>query len=293
MDKNRKKAIGYLLVTSVLWSIGGLFIKLIDWNPMAIAGTRSGIAAVVMLCYIRKPRLHINKMLVLGAASYTMLVVLFVSANKLTTAANAILLQFTAPIWAALFSRWFLKEKIHKSDWISIVFVLGGLCLFFLEDLQGGHQAGNLIALLSGVAMAAMVIFMKLQKESTPVDMTLLGNVFTFVICLPFIFQSMPSLQSIAALLVLGIFQLGISYILYTKAILYVSAVEAILISVLEPLLNPLWVFWVTGELPGFYALFGGIIVLLAVVMRGIYQANKKMLSQEEQAPCNIDPPSV
>ncbi len=289
MDKNRKKAIRYLVMASVLWSIGGLFIKLIDWNPMAISGARSGIAAVVMLFYLRKPKLHFNKMMLFGAICYSSLLILFVSANKLTTSANAILLEFTSPIWVALFSWWFLKEKIQKYDWFSITFVMAGMCLFFLQDLQGGHQLGNLIAIMSGIAMAGMVIFLKLQKESSPIEMTLLGNVFTFIICLPFFFGSAPNLQSIAALLVLGIFQLGVSYILYTKAIPHVSAIEAILISVLEPLLNPLWVFWITGELPGRYALWGGMIVIITVVARGLYQANKKALPREEQVHCNSD----
>lgn len=289
MGKDRKKAIWYLVIASVLWSIGGLFIKLIDWNPMAISGARSGIAAVVMVFYLKKPKLHFNKTLVLGAACYSSLLILFVSANKLTTSANAILLEFTSPVWVALFSWWFLKEKIQKSDWLSITFVMTGMLLFFLQDLRGGHQLGNLIAVMSGIAMAGMVIFLKLQKESSPIEMTLLGNIFTFILCLPFFFDSIPNLQSIAALLILGIFQLGVSYILYTKAIPHVSAIEAILISVLEPLLNPLWVFWVTGELPGLYALWGGLIVISSIIARGLYQAKKKALPREEQVHYHSD----
>lgn len=279
MNINRKKAIKYMILASILWSIGGLFIKLVDWNPLAIAGTRSGIAAIVMLCYLRKPKLHIEKNLLLGAGSYSALLMLFVTANKLTTSANAILLQFTAPIWVALFSRWFLKEKIRISDWVTIIVVLSGMYLFFIGDLQAGHMAGNMVAIFSGIAMAGMIIFLKLQKEGSPVEVTLLGNIFTFIITIPFFFLSVPSWRSIFALLILGIFQLGISYILYTAAIPHVSAIEAILIPILEPLLNPLWVFFVTKEIPGHQALWGGIIVILAIIIRGIYQERKVKLN--------------
>ncbi|WP_242946261.1 DMT family transporter [Geosporobacter subterraneus] len=272
---NRQKAIKYMIIASILWSTGGLFIKLVDWNPMAIAGARSGIAAIVMLFYLRKPKIPMQKNMLGGALSYSALLMLFVSANKLTTSANAILLQFTAPIWVALFSSWFLKERIRKSDWAAIVLVLLGMFVFFIGDLQTGHMEGNLIAVLSGIAMAAMIIFLKLQNEGSPVEITLLGNVLTFVIALPFFFLSIPSLKSILALLVLGVFQLGISYILYTTAILHVSAIEAILIPVIEPLLNPIWVFWFTGEMPGHHAIFGGIIVILTIIARNLYQTKK------------------
>jgi drug/metabolite transporter (DMT)-like permease len=264
----RKKALLYLVITSVLWSIGGLFIKLVDWNPIAIAGARSGIAAVVMLLYLRKPIHSLGKFKLLGACTYAVLLILFVAANKLTTSGSAILLQFTAPIWVLFFSKYFLKEKSHKYDLLTVAIVIFGMALFFIGDLKNGTLLGNFIALLSGVAMAGVIIFLKLQQDSPPVEMTLLGNLFTCFIALPFFFISAPNLSSIAGLLVLGVFQLGISYILYTTAIKYVSSLEAILIPVLEPLLNPLWVFLFTGESLGIYSLIGGAIILLAITLR-------------------------
>ncbi|MGP7818639.1 DMT family transporter [Niallia sp. 01092] len=279
---NRKKAILYMVIAAALWSIGGLFIKLVDWNPMAIAGARSGIGAIVMLCYLKKPVIHFKeKSTLLGACAYASLLVLFVSANKLTTSANAILLQFTAPIWVALFSGWFLKEKVSKSDWATIVFVMVGMVLFFVGDLQTSHTMGNFVALLSGVAMASMIIFIMLQKKGSAVEVTFLGNIFTFIICSPFFFLSMPSLSSLFALLILGIFQLGIPYIFYAKAIRHVTVIEAILIPIIEPLLNPVWVFLVTREAPGSSAVVGGILVMLAIISRGVYHAKKVNLYQE------------
>lgn len=276
MNMCRKKAIIYLIIASILWSVGGVFIKLIDWNPFAIAGARSGIAAIVMFCYLKKPIKHVGKLKLLGALSYTSLLILFVTANKLTTSANAILLQFTAPIWVALFSALFLKEKTKQSDWITIFFVILGIIMFFMGDIKLGNLSGNLLSILSGVAMAGVVIFLKLQDDGSPIEMTLLGNIFTFIIALPFFFISLPNLKSILCLLILGIFQLGISYIFYVTAVKHVSAVEAILIPILEPLLNPIWVFFITGESPGSYAIFGGLIVVTAIIIKEIYEHRKQ-----------------
>lgn len=271
MNEYRKKAIIYLVIASVLWSTGGLFIKLVHWHPLAIAGARSGIAALVMLIYLRKPNTNFSKNKVLAACCYASLLILFVSSNKLTTSANAILLQFTSPIWVALFSMYFLKEKITKSDWIVIITVMFGMAFFFLGDLKCGNMVGNILAIFAGVAFAGFIIFLKLLNENSPVEIPLLGNLITFTVGLPFFFLSMPDLQSIFGLLMLGIFQTGISYIFYVKAVKYVSSLEAILIPFLEPLLNPVWVFLFVGESPSFYALIGGLIVISAVVFKELF----------------------
>ncbi|GFZ31473.1 membrane protein [Clostridium zeae] len=267
----KKKALLYLILASILWSIGGLFIKLIHWNPIAIAGARSGIASLVMLLYLRKPINIKDKTKLFGALNYSCLFILFVTANKLTTSANAILLQFTAPIWVVLFSKKFLKESIKNYDLLTIFFVFIGMILFFLGNLNTGNMLGNLLAILSGVAMSGVVIFLKLQKEGSPTEMALLGNIITFLIAIPFFLPFLPTLQNVLALLVLGIFQVGISYILYTNAVKYVSPIEAILIPVLEPLLNPIWVFIFTKEAPGFNSLIGGLIVVLSITLREVY----------------------
>lgn len=278
MGTERKKAFIYLVITAVLWSIGGLFIKLVDWHPMAIAGARSGIAAVIIRLYLKKPLTKpIGKLKLLGACAYAALVILFVIANKLTTAANAILLQFTAPIWVALFSGCFLKEKSRKSDWIAIAVIMFGMVLFFVGDFGNGNMIGNLVAVLSGIAMAAMVILLKLQGSDSPVEVSLLGNLFAFAVGLPFFFLSVPSLSSVSGLVILGVLQLGIPYIFYTAAIKHVTAIEAILIPIIEPLLNPVWVFLVTGESPGVYAFAGGTIVITTIIIRGVYQSRSSV----------------
>lgn len=273
MTKN--KAIIYLVITSILWSTGGLFIKLVDWNPLAIAGARSGIAAILMILYLRRPIKTLDRVKVMGGLAYAAMVIMFVTANKLTTAANTIFLQFTAPVWVLLFSSWFLKEKSRKSDWVTVAVVMMGMGLFFIGDLDQGNTLGNIIAVFSGVAFAALIILLKLYKGGSPVEITLLGNIFTFIIGIPFYFLSVPSSSSILGLLILGVFQLGLSYILFTMVIKHVSAVEAILIPIIEPLLNPVWVLIITGESPGIYALWGGIIVIAAIISRELYQHKK------------------
>ncbi len=282
---NRKKAILYLIITSILWSIGGLFIKLIDLNPIAISGYRSLIAGLFMLAYLGKsvqvkPR---GTYKLLGACSYACLVILFVTANKMTTSANAILLQFTSPIWIALFSKWFLKKSIALVDWLLIMIIMFGMALFFMGDLNMGSMLGNIIAVLSGVAMASMVTCLKLQKQGSAVEVTLLGNFLVFIIAIPFILTKVANVQSIIGLLILGIFQLGISYILFTAAITHVSALEAILIPIIEPLLNPVWVYFVTGEQVSIYSFIGGMIILSSVVFRTIHKERNEKKNKSLQ----------
>ncbi|MCX7709624.1 MAG: DMT family transporter [Clostridia bacterium] len=266
--KDRYKAIIFLIITSVLWSIGGMLIKLVEWNPIAIAGMRSAIAAVVFIIYIRKPKINWSFAQIGASICYAGTVILFVSANKMTTAANAILLQYTAPIFVAIFGFWFLKEKTKVMDWITIFFVFTGMALFFVDKLTLDGIWGNIIAILSGVTFAGLAIFMRMQKSESPIESILLGNILTAVCGLPFMFQSMPSTKSWLGLLLLGIVQLGISYILYAFAIKHVTALEAVLIPVIEPILNPVWVLVFMGETPGQWALIGGAVVLVSVTAR-------------------------
>lgn len=271
----RYKSIIFLIIASVLWSTGGILIKLVDWNPVAIAGTRSFIASIVVLAYLRKPNFTMSKAQIGGAISYAATVILFVTANKLTTSANAILLQYTAPVFVALLGIWILKEKIHWYDWVTILFVFGGMILFFVDDMGAGSMLGNALAVISGFFLACVTIALRFQKDGSPVETALLGNIFTFIVAIPFIFRTMPDLKSIYGLILLGVFQLGISYILYALSMKHLTALEAILITVVEPLLNPIWVFLFAGEKPSLYAIFGGIIVLSSVTARSIYVTKK------------------
>jgi drug/metabolite transporter (DMT)-like permease len=269
----RYKAIGFLIGAATLWSSAGLLIKMISWNPIAIAGTRSAIAAIVLLAFLRRPHLTWSSAQIGGAIAYAVTVLLFVSANKLTTAANAILLQYTSPIYVALFGAWFLGERATRLDWATVFAVMGGMVLFFFDDLATGGFLGNVCAISSGVTFACFILFMRKQKNESPLESVLLGNILTALISFPFMFQTVPNASSWVGLILLGVFQLGLSHALYATAIKHIAALEAILIAVIEPILNPLWVLLIMGEAPGPWALLGGFIVLASVTFRYIVTA--------------------
>jgi drug/metabolite transporter (DMT)-like permease len=266
-DNKRNRAIVMQLSAAILWSFGGLLIKLVDLNPIAIAGIRSLIAAVVVLMVLKRPSFKFTLNKVAGAISYTSLVILFISSTKATTAANSILLQYTSPIYIAIFGGWLLKEKARVKDWITILFVIVGMILFFMDDLGGGSLRGNALAVLSGIALAFNTIFMRREKDADPLENVFWGSVLTAIVAIPFMFQRVPSTQSWLGLLLLGVFQIGLSYILYSRAIKSITALESTFISLVEPLLNPLWVFLTIGELPGKFAIIGGVVVLASVTL--------------------------
>lgn len=269
MIKNKRlRAIIYLVITALLWSMGGLLIKLVDLNGVAIAAGRSIIAAIIIMIVMGVPDFKIKKYEAFGALSYTSTVILYVSATKMTTAANAILLQYTAPVYVALLSAYFLNEKITAYDWFTILIVILGMSLFFFDKLAGGSAIGNILAILSGVGFALTAIFLRKLKDGKPINLVIYGNILTGIIGLPFFLGKVPSGSSILGLILLGVFQLGISYIFYSEAIKNVSALEGILIPILEPILNPVWVFIFIGEKPGFWSLIGGFVVLTAITIR-------------------------
>lgn len=274
--QSRVNAILSLAIASVLWSTAGLLIKWVPWNPIAIAGMRSGIAGIVLISfwlirYKSLPTLPTKKKF-FASINYVILVMLFIASNKLTTAANAILLQFTAPVWVMFFAAIFLKEPIKKSDVLTVIVVLSGMVLFFIGNLGAGGMLGNFLAILSGVAMAIMVVSLKGVQTGSPLEIILWGNILTFIVGIPFYNGLNISSASVGGILLLGIFQLGISYIFYANGIQKVTALEGILIPVLEPLLNPVWVFIFAGEKPTIYALLGGVIVVGAVVVKSLYE---------------------
>lgn len=282
IEASRPVSLLLLVATAILWSFGGLLIKLVQWNPIAISGMRSLIAALIMLAIIRHPRLPRSLPQLAGVIAYAATVIMFVLANKLTTAANAILLQYTAPVYVALLGAWFLKERVNKADWVTIFLVLGGMLLFFLDDLKAGGLAGNIIALLSGVSFAVMIVCLRSQKSASPLETVFWGNVLTAIAGIPFMIGPLPNAKSWLGLLFLGIFQLGLSYILYTIAIRKVTALEGILIPVLEPIMNPVLVLVILGETPGTWALLGGIIVVLSITLRYVISVKKPDISMVE-----------
>lgn len=281
----RGRALGALTACALLWSTGGLLIKIVAWNPLALAGVRSLIGGLIILAVLRRPRFTWSFAQIAGAVSYAACMVLFVFANKLTTAANAILLQYTAPFYAAVFGWVLLREKATLVDWATIVVVLGGMVLFFLDRLGGGGVAGNLVAIASGIFFAGAMVALRRQKDGSPLESLLLSHVITFVVSIPFLWGPAPSLKSAFGLALLGIFQIGIPSFLLVYGVKRVTALQTLLTSVLEPIFNPIWVFLVLGETPGPRALAGGAIILAAVTARSVVSLRRAALQAVAGSP--------
>jgi drug/metabolite transporter (DMT)-like permease len=253
-----------------LWSLAGIFIKLVDWHPLAIACGRSSIAALFLLAWIRRPRFTFSKPQVLAALSNAATMLLFVYANKATTSANAILLQYGSPIYVAIIGSYLLKERPRAEHWIAFLFVALGMGLFFAGGLGGGTLIGNLAAVAAGLTFAMYLIFMRMQKDGSPLESALLSHIVTAAIALAgSLFLPAPRIdgRSLAAIAALGILQIGLASVLLSAGIKRVAAVDACLIGVIEPVFNPVWVFLATGEAPGPGALAGGGIIIAAVVV--------------------------
>lgn len=281
MGQNEKIA-GVLMMaaTASLWSIAGLLIKVIDWHPIAIAGVRSLIASLVILAFLRKPKIHWSFPQVAAAVANAVTMLLFVVANKTTTAANAILLQYTAPVFTAFIGAALLKEKTRLEHWVSILFVMVGMTIMFANKLDGGQFFGDAIALMSAVTFSLYIVFMRMQKEGSPLESNLMSQWIAAGVCLTVsLFLPMPQFtqKSVAAILVLGIVQIGIPSILIAFAIRRISAVSANLIAVIEPVLNPVWVFLFLGEYPGMNTIIGGAVILLAVTGASMISARRVM----------------
>lgn len=266
---NRNIAVLFLVIVALMWSSAGVLIKLIPWHPLAIAGARSFIAVLVFLLVVRKPKFTGSPQQLGAALAYAITVTTLVVATKMTTAANAVLLQYTAPIYVALFSALFLKERITRIDVITVVVVFGGMVLFFLDKITMDNIVGNIYGVISGITFGAFAVLLRTQKDGSPLESVLIGNLLTAV-CSAFVLVRQPAMEwsGWAALLALGVLQMGIPYILYCLAIKYVTALDAVLIPVIEPILNPIWVFLFLGETPGPRAALGGVLVLCTVTIR-------------------------
>ncbi|UCG38008.1 MAG: EamA family transporter [bacterium] len=264
----REAALLMLVGAALCWSLGGVLIKWVQLDAMAIAGGRSAIAAVVV--FLAFPRMKITGSFyqLVGAAAYTATMITFVIANKMTTAANAILLQYTAPAWVALFGAWFLKERTNRRDLATISLVTGGMILFFLERLTVSGFWGNMVAVVSGFSFAWLILLTRRQKEATPYGSILIGNIVTALVCLPFMLRKAPDAEGWAGLILLGVVQLGMAYVFFGIATRYVTALDAAIILLIEPVLNPVWTFLGVGEVPSLLSVMGGAVILGAVTFR-------------------------
>jgi drug/metabolite transporter (DMT)-like permease len=270
---DRRKAVLFLFIAAILWSTSGLFVKIMDWQPAAILAGRSIFSSILFLVYLRRIPLKWTRWQIMAAAAYVLTQFLYITAMKMTTAANAIFLQYTAPVYIVILGYWFLREKPARADWVSMLLIFSGLFLFFGDSLNLNGLYGNLLAALSGVTLALLTVSMRAQKDGNPAESILLANLFTATFGFAFVWQEPWTITNWGILIYLGIFQIGLAFLLYSIAIKHVPALEATLIGTLEPILNPLWVFLFIAEMPGKMALLGALIVLAGVVISAITSA--------------------
>ena len=273
-----RKGLLCVFCAAVLYSIGGLCIKVIPWNGMSINGARTAIALVVIGGYLLAARhpLRFNRWILVGALCVFGTNALFSLANKLTTAANAIVLQFTAPIFVILASALFWRKRPQKLDVAACVVVLGGVLVFFADSLSQGGGLGNVLALISGISYAGVFLMNELP-DGDGISSVFWGDVLSAATGLPFLLREEPlSPTALGSLLVLGVFQVALAYILMMNGLKTTPPVTASLVSGIEPVLNPILVALFYHEGIGPFALAGAVIVVAGVVGYNVLRGLQK-----------------
>lgn len=290
MNKETSKfpPVAFVLVAVLLWSTGGLAIKYTTLDAFSVNFGRSLFAALTVAVFTFRKGLKLNLFTLWTSLLYAGTLSCFVYANKTTTAANAIFLQYTAPIYILILSPFILKEKFRVSDLITVVICLAGMSLFFLEPQSTANNlapnifVGNIAALASGVFFGLYFVFLRHPRSlenKNPALSVFYGNLLIVLFMLPLVLNNPPDLKTndILAILYLGIFQIGIAYVFFTIGIARgVRSLDASIIGFVEPLLNPIWVFLFLGERPSLWAILGGIIIIAGVVFHTVKQNIKK-----------------
>ena len=269
----RRKAILFLILAALLWSTAGIFVKTLDWHPLSILAGRGLFTSLLFLIYMRRLPQKITHWTLLAAGGSIATQFLFVTSTKLTTAANSIFLQYTAPIYVVLLAYWLLREKPSRTDWIAMGTIFLGMILFFGDQLSPNGFYGNILAVLSGVTSAIMMVSFRAQKDGSPEDSVLIASLVIAIFGFPSVLKESWTISGWSVLAYLGIFQIGVAFIFFTKGIKHIPALEANLIGTLEPILNPVWVFLFLGERMGKSALLGGLVVLVGVIASAVGSA--------------------
>ena len=273
----QSKGIFYVLMAAVLFSIGGLCIKMVPWSPLAINGARNLISSIMIGIYLKMThhKIVINPAVLFGAVCMTGVTTLYTIANKLTTAANTIVLQFTAPVFVIFFMWIVFKERPKRVDIIATAAVFAGILCFFIDGLSSGNMLGNIVAVLSGVAYAG-VFMMNSFEKSDSLSSIFLGQALSAVTCIWFVFGETDfGVTAVGGILALGIFQVGLAYILMSKGLDEVPAVTASLTTAIEPILNPILVAIFYHEMITSLSFVGAVIVIIAVVGYNVLKAVK------------------
>lgn len=274
-NTQRLKALGAMATCALLWSTGGLGIKLVSWTPMAIAGTRSLIAGIVLLGYLFArqggPRFREWPLQLGAGAAYAATMTTYVASVKLTTAANAILLQYTSPVFTAVLGWVILRERVSWVDWVSVAGVMVGMVIFFFDKLTFSGMWGNILAIVSGVLFALTFVLVRKQRAGSSVEGLMAGHFMAFLVSIPFLGGGDgPGAWGWVGLGYLGVVQVGLTSVLMSYALRYVTALQNMLVSLIEPILTPVWVLLIVGEAPSPAAVAGGLIIVGVVVARSV-----------------------
>lgn len=288
-----------VLGAAVLWSTGGLFIKWVSLDALGVTMWRSLLAGIVMWLVARpaiRPPWRVNRLTWGIAVAYALTLVMFVAATKLTTAANAIFLQYTAPLYLLVTGALFLGERASKLDLVTVAVAFGGMGLFFIGKIETDALTGNVLAAASGVTLAAMFTLLRAPgcSPATRPEAMMIGNGMLVAGLLvvnvmrgssePFT----PDGSDVFGLLFLGVVQIGFAYLLFGYGVEHVQALEASLIGMLEPVLNPVWVFLFLGETPGWWAVLGGAIIVAAVGARTVATERGRANANDALIPADI-----
>jgi DME family drug/metabolite transporter len=282
---SRKASVSPLLLVlgaAILWSTGGLFIKATSLSAFELSFGRSLLAAITIAIVTRHEGFGLNRISAVTSILYAALLILFVLATKLTTAANAIFLQYTAPVYVLILEPLFYKEKFRRRDLITVAICLAGMSLFFVGKLRPQDVDGNLVALASGACFALFFLLLRHSRarEVNRASAAIYGNLIVVLICAPAFLGAMRrgiSAPDLACIAYLGIIQIGVAYILFTGAMARgLRSLDASIVGYIEPVLNPVWVFLFIGERPSGWAILGGAIIIASVLAHMLVSANAK-----------------
>ncbi len=271
----------YVLAAALLWSTGGLFIKWTTIGGLELSFWRSLFAIFTVAFFTRREGFGINRLTAAASFLYAVLLILFVLATKATTAANAIFLQYTAPVYLLILEPVIYKEKFRSRDLITVAVCLGGMALFFVGQLRPQDVAGNVMALASGLCFALYFLLLRhpRAREVNRASSVIYGNTLAVIMTAPWGLATLTSItgHDMIGVAYLGIIQLGVAYTFFTLGMARgVRSLDAGIICYVEPVLNPVWVFLILGEQPSKWALLGGSIIIVAVVCHMILDARGK-----------------
>lgn len=274
-----------MISVALCWSTMGVAFKFIDWDPLVIAAVRNLLTFLFLAAYRRSLKISFKKDVIVGAFIAYLTQTAFTYANKYTTAANAIVLQYTNPVFVLLISWLLLRQKIKTRDIVLSLIMIGGTALFFLDDLSAGQLLGNVCGLISGVGMACSILY----ACNNPADLqeyTMLNSLISVVVGIPAAIQNPPqfSVASLIAVFFLGVVASGIATVLMAKAAPRLASVEVSMLLMLDPILNPVWVALAVGEVPGIFALIGMAIVIGCVIVNILVENHEEIVLKKVQS---------